>query len=51
MNSIRNKVTLIGNLGMNPEVRMFDNEKKVARLSLATNETYRNQKGEKVIVA
>jgi single-strand DNA-binding protein len=49
MNSIRNKVTLIGNLGSNPEVKVLDNNKRVARLSVATNEVYRNSQGEKVI--
>ncbi len=48
MKSIRNKVTLIGNLGNQPEIKVFDNNRKLARLSLATNEVYKNQKGEKV---
>ena len=48
MTSIKNKVTLIGNAGNAPEIRTFDNNKKIARLSIATNETYKNQKGEKV---
>lgn len=48
MNSIKNKVTLIGNLGNAPEVKTFDSNKKVVRISLATNETYKNQKGERV---
>ena len=45
---MRNKVTLIGNLGQNPEVKAFDGGKKLAKFSLATNETYRNKAGEKV---
>src|ERR1700741_1050202 len=49
MNSLRNKVTLIGNLGNNPEIKTMDNNKKYARISVATNETYKNKKGEKVI--
>lgn len=48
MTSIKNKVTLIGNLGNTPEVRVFDNNKKVARISIASNEFYKNSKGEKV---
>lgn len=48
MNSIKNKVTLIGNIGNAPEVKEFDNNKKVARVSLATRESYKNQKGERV---
>jgi single-strand DNA-binding protein len=41
-----NKVTLIGNLGKDPEVRTFDNGSKVARFSLATNENYQDKAGE-----
>ena len=48
MNTMRNKVTLIGNLGNTPEVKMFEGDKKMARLSIATNETYKNKKGERV---
>lgn len=48
MNSIKNKVTLIGNLGNAPEVKSLDNNKKMARFSVATNEVYKNQKGERV---
>ena len=45
MNSLRNSVRLIGNLGAAPEVKNLDNGNKVAKLNLATNETYTNQKG------
>ena len=48
MNALRNKVQLIGNLGMNPEIKTFDGGKKLAKVSIATNETYKNAKGEKV---
>jgi single-strand DNA-binding protein len=48
MNTLRNKVQLIGNLGQNPEVKELNGGKKVAKFSLATNETYRNKAGEKV---
>jgi single-strand DNA-binding protein len=41
-----NKVTLIGNLGKDPEIRTFDNGSKVARFSLATNENYQDKSGE-----
>lgn len=44
---MRNKVQLIGNVGQDPQIRNLENGKKVARLSLATNETYKNVKGEK----
>ncbi|MFN7118599.1 MAG: single-stranded DNA-binding protein [Saprospiraceae bacterium] len=48
MNSIKNSITLIGNLGKDPEIKQLQSGKSVARFSLATNETYRNQKGDKV---
>jgi single-strand DNA-binding protein len=48
MFSLRNKVQLIGNLGKNPEVRTTESGKKLVKFSVATNESYTNQKGEKV---
>ncbi len=48
MNNLRNKVQLIGNLGQNPEVKELNGGRKVAKFSLATNETYYNKAGEKV---
>lgn len=48
MNSLRNKVQLIGNLGNAPEIKVLEGGKKLARLSIATNETYKNAKGEKI---
>jgi single-strand DNA-binding protein len=48
MNNLRNSVRLIGNLGMNPEVKEIGNDKKLARFSLATSEVYKNEDGEKV---
>ncbi len=48
MNALKNSVRLVGNLGTDPEVRNFDNDKKLTRLSLATNENYKNDKGERV---
>ncbi|MEP7317299.1 MAG: single-stranded DNA-binding protein [Panacibacter sp.] len=48
MNSLKNKVQLIGNLGNAPEIKTLDGGKKLARLSLATNESYKNAKGEKI---
>ncbi|HMT29557.1 MAG TPA: single-stranded DNA-binding protein [Bacteroidia bacterium] len=47
MNALKNKVTLIGNLGMDPEVKDTEGGHKLAKMSLATNETFKN-KGEKV---
>ena len=48
MSNLRNKVTLIGNVGQEPEIKDLDGGKKVAKISLATNESYKNSKGEKV---
>ncbi|MDR9399049.1 single-stranded DNA-binding protein [Salibacter sp.] len=43
-----NKVTLIGNLGQDPEIRTFESGATLARFTLATNETYKNKSGELV---
>jgi single-strand DNA-binding protein len=48
MYALKNKVQLIGNLGTNPEIRSFDGGKKMATFSIATSESYRNAKGEKI---
>ncbi|MBX2978606.1 MAG: single-stranded DNA-binding protein [Flavobacteriales bacterium] len=48
MNTLKNNVRLIGNLGFDPEVREIAKGRKVARMSLATNESYRNANGEYV---
>ncbi|MDB5202247.1 MAG: ssb [Ferruginibacter sp.] len=48
MYALKNKVQLIGNLGNPPEVRNTESGKKLARFSVATSETYRNQQGEKI---
>jgi len=47
MSSIKNHVQLIGNIGQDPSVTNLENGRKVARLSLATNENYKDAKGEK----
>lgn len=48
MNNLKNKVQLIGNLGNNPEIINLDSGSKLAKFSLATNESYKNNKGEMV---
>jgi len=48
MSTLRNKVQLIGNLGNDPEIITLDSGKKLAKLSIATNESYKNAQGEKV---
>jgi single-strand DNA-binding protein len=48
MYALRNRVQLIGNLGNKPEVKQTDSGKKLAQFNLATSESYRNAKGEKI---
>ena len=48
MSTLRNRVQLIGNLGMAPEIVNLESGKKLAKFSLATNETYKNAKGEQI---
>ena len=48
MNTLRNKVQLIGNLGNDPEIINLESGKTLAKFSIATNESYKNASGEKV---
>ncbi len=48
MSTLRNKVQLIGNLGKDPEIINLESGTKLAKFTLATNETYKNQKGERI---
>ncbi len=41
-----NKVTLVGNIGQDVELKQTQSGKAVARLSLATNESYKDSAGE-----
>ena len=41
-----NKVILLGNVGNEPEVRYLERQKGVARIRVATNEYYTNDRGE-----
>ncbi|MEC7262614.1 MAG: single-stranded DNA-binding protein [Bacteroidota bacterium] len=45
---LKNKVQLIGHLGNDPEMVTLENGNKLAKFSLATNETFKNAEGEKV---
>lgn len=47
MKSLRNSVNLIGRLGKDPEVKTFGSNQK-ASFSIATTDSYKNPKGEKV---
>jgi single-strand DNA-binding protein len=48
MKNLRNSVQLIGHLGANPAIKTLENGNTLAKLNLATNESYKNQQGEKV---
>lgn len=48
MNALRNRVQLIGHVGQEPEIKLLEGGKKVAKITLATNEVYYNDKKEKV---
>ena len=39
---------MIGNLGNDPEIVNLESGKKLAKFSIATNETYKNNKGERI---
>jgi single-strand DNA-binding protein len=41
-----NKVTLVGHVGQDPDVRRLENGTPVGRFSLATNEAYKDANGE-----
>ena len=49
MNTLKNKVQLIGNLGNDPEIINLESGKMLAKFSIATNESYKNAQGEKII--
>ena len=48
MNTLRNSVQLIGRLGKDPDVKTFEKGKQRASFTIATTDTYKNQRGEKV---
>ena len=43
-----NKIMLIGRVGSEPEVRNFENGNKIANLSLAVTENYKDKNGQYV---
>lgn len=48
MNALKNKVQLIGRLGQDPEIISFQDGNKMAKFSLATDDSYKDKNGEKV---
>ena len=43
-----NKVILVGNLGIDPEIRTLENGTKLARIRIATSESYMSKDGQKI---
>lgn len=48
MNTLRNKVQLIGRLGQDPEITTFPDGNKMAKFSLATDDSYKDKNGQKI---
>ena len=48
MNTLKNKVQLIGRLGQDPEIVTFNDGNKMAKFSLATDDSYKDKNGNKV---
>lgn len=48
MNSIKNSVQLIGHLGKDVDFKSLEDGKSLAKFTLATNEYYKNNNGEKM---
>jgi single-strand DNA-binding protein len=48
MNSLTNRVTLIGNLGQDPETKTIEKGKRVTHFTLATKDGYKNAEGQRV---
>lgn len=45
---MRNKVQLIGHVGQEPEIKNLEGGKKVATITIATNDVYYKENGDKV---
>lgn len=45
MSTLKNKVNLIGRLGAKPEAQTFESGTKKVRLSIATNESFKDKSG------
>jgi len=48
MNSLKNRVSLIGNLGQDPDTKTTETGKKVTHFTLATEDGYKNSDGQRV---
>ena len=48
MKALKNTVQLIGHVGQEPEIKTLDGGKKMANITIATNEVYYKENGDKV---
>ena len=48
MNSLKNRVILIGHLGHDPEIKTTESGKKLAHFTLATDDGFKNSEGQKI---
>jgi len=48
MNSLKNRVILIGRLGQNPETKTIESGKKVTHFTLATDDSFKNAEGQRI---
>lgn len=48
LQAMKNRVQLIGHVGQEPEIKTLEAGKKLANLSIATNEVYYKENGDKV---
>lgn len=48
MTNLRNSVQLVGHLGKNPEIKTLEKGNKLARFSIATNESFNSKEGKAV---
>lgn len=48
MKNLRNRVQLIGRLGMDPELKTFEKGVQLVRMSIATDKSYKDNKGKKI---
>ncbi len=48
MSTLRNKVQLVGRLGQDPEIITFQDGNKMAKFSMATDDSYKDKDGKKV---
>jgi single-strand DNA-binding protein len=46
--NLKNSVTLIGHLGRDPEFIKLESGRMLSKFSIATNESYRNQNGDRI---